>query len=140
MAQESENNAVKSCCSTDRSSVVIAPKNLKLKAAVKPADSKPAAELDPDTTGMVLIPGGTFLMGTNDKEGFPADGEGPVHSVTVDRFYMDETAVTNGQFGRFVAATGYVTEAQKFGWSYVFHLFVSEAEAAKVKTVPQTAP
>jgi Uncharacterized conserved protein len=140
MAQESKSNMVKSCCSTDRSSVVIAPKNLKLKAAVKPADSKPAAEPVPDTTGMVLIPGGTFLMGTNDKEGFAADGEGPVHSVTVNSFYMDETAVTNEQFGRFIAATGYVTEAQKFGWSYVFHLFVSEAEAAKVKTVPQTAP
>ena len=44
--------------------------------------------------GMVLIPGGEFLMGTDDKAGFPADGEGPIRKVRVNAFYIDECAVT----------------------------------------------
>lgn len=78
------------------------------------------------TTGMVLLPGGSFLMGTDDKEGFPADGEGPVREVTLTPFWIDETAVTNAQFAEFIDATGYRTEADRFGWSYVFHLHVSK--------------
>ncbi|MCJ7841280.1 formylglycine-generating enzyme family protein [Lederbergia sp. NSJ-179] len=74
---------------------------------------------------MVLIEGGEFLMGTEDSEGFPADGEGPIRKVTLDSFYMDQYAVTNEQFAQFVNETGYVTEAEQFGWSYVFHLFLS---------------
>ena len=93
-----------------------------------------------DRSGMVHIPGGTFLMGTNDREGFPADGEGPVHSVTVQPFYMDEHAVTNEDFECFIKETGYVTEAERFGWSYVFHLFVSAETGAKVSRVPVQTP
>lgn len=66
-------------------------------------------------------------MGTNDAEGFPADGEGPVREVRLDPFYIDPYAVSNEQFARFVAETGYVTEAERFGWSFVFHSFVSES-------------
>ena len=73
---------------------------------------------------MAYIPGGRFLMGTDDPVGFPADGEGPTREIEVSPFYMDETAVTNAQFGRFVRATRYRTEAERFGWSFVFHLFV----------------
>jgi sulfatase modifying factor 1 len=75
---------------------------------------------------MIYIPGGTFLMGTNDEEGFPADGEGPVHEVELSPFYIDSCTVTNYQFSEFVRDTGYVTEAERFGWSFVFHNFVSE--------------
>jgi len=63
-------------------------------------------------------------MGTDDREGFAADGEGPVHPVNVPPFYMDECAVTNQQFRAFIQDTGYVTEAERFGWSYVFYEFV----------------
>ena len=59
-------------------------------------------------------------MGTDTKEGFPADGEGPVRSVFVNAFYMDVYAVRNCEFDRFIAATKYVTEAERFGWSFVF--------------------
>lgn len=93
-----------------------------------------------DTSGMAFIPGGDFLMGTDDREGFPADGEGPIHPVAVSDFHMDECAVTNDEFGRFAGATGYVTEAERFGWSYVFHLFVSPATAEKVSQTPQQTP
>lgn len=77
------------------------------------------------TDGMRLIPGGEFLMGNERDYGFPADGEGPVHAVRVDAFYLDATAVTNEQFNAFVNATGYRTEAERFGWSFVFYRALS---------------
>jgi len=72
------------------------------------------------TCGMVRLDGGTFLMGTNVEEGFPQDGEGPAREVTLDAFYIDEYPVTNEQMEEFVRATGYRTEAERFGWSFVF--------------------
>ncbi|WP_430146334.1 formylglycine-generating enzyme family protein [Paenibacillus cisolokensis] len=89
---------------------------------------------------MVAIPGGTFDMGTETAEGFPSDGEGPVRRVRVDSFYMSPYAVTNAQFKRFVDETGYVTEAERFGWSFVFHLLVSPETAKRVQSVPQEVP
>lgn len=77
--------------------------------------------------GMVRLPGGTFGMGNPRGDGYEADGESPVHSVTVDPFWMDTTAVTNARFGEFVEATGYVTEAERFGWSFVFYAFLPPA-------------
>ncbi|MFJ9197295.1 formylglycine-generating enzyme family protein [Streptomyces flaveolus] len=77
--------------------------------------------------GTVLLEGGTFLMGTDDRDGFPADGEGPVRQVTVRPFRIDAFAVTNARFARFVEATGHVTEAERFGWSYVFAGFLPAA-------------
>lgn len=76
---------------------------------------------------LVYIPGGIFKMGTEDSEGFPADGEGPIRDVTVNSFYMDESAVTNAKFEKFIKDTGYVTDAEKFGWSFVFHSFLAES-------------
>ena len=55
---------------------------------------------------MAWIPGGTFLMGSNDH--YPE--EAPAHHVTVDGFWMDQFAVTNAQFSRFVEQTGRNTE------------------------------
>jgi formylglycine-generating enzyme required for sulfatase activity len=72
------------------------------------------------TDGMIRLPGGTFLMGTEDREGFPSDGEGPVREITVSPFWIDATAVTNERFAAFIDATGYVTEAERYGWSFVF--------------------
>jgi len=68
-----------------------------------------AAPDPPPEPGMVWIPGGTFLMGSNDH--YPE--EAPAHRVTVDGFWMDTCATTNAQFRRFVAATGYVTVAER---------------------------
>lgn len=70
------------------------------------------------------IPGGTFQMGNPRGDGYHADGEGPVHEVTIDPFWMDTTAVTNTRFSQFVDATGYRTEAEAFGWSFVFWSFL----------------
>lgn len=73
------------------------------------------------TENMVKLDGGKFLMGTEDAEGFPADGEGPVREVTLAPFFIDIWPVTNSQFAEFVDKTGYKTEAERFGWSFVFH-------------------
>lgn len=59
-------------------------------------------------------------MGGDDPDAFPDDGEGPVRSVDVSAFYLDMTCVTNRQFAKFVSHTGYVTDAERFGWSFVF--------------------
>jgi sulfatase modifying factor 1 len=72
------------------------------------------------TEGMALLPGGEFLMGTDSREGYPADGEGPVRRVRLDPFWIDTLAVSNARFADFVEATGHVTEAERFGWSFVF--------------------
>jgi len=58
--------------------------------------------------GMIQIPGGTFRMGSDMH--YPE--EAPVHRVTVDAFWIDRTPVTNREFRKFVAATGYVTFAE----------------------------
>lgn len=70
--------------------------------------------------GMVQLPGGRFLMGTDYPLGFPADGEGPVRPVVLSPFSIDVTPVTNAQFARFIQDSGYITEAERFGWSFVF--------------------
>jgi len=59
--------------------------------------------------GMVLIPGGSFMMGDDNGQ----DMEKPAHAVEVDAFYMDTHEVTIGEFRKFVAATDYVTDAEK---------------------------
>jgi formylglycine-generating enzyme len=58
--------------------------------------------------GMVWIPGGTFLMGSDRH--YPE--EAPVHRVSVDGFWIDRAPVTNADFVRFLTATGYQTYAE----------------------------
>ena len=89
---------------------------------------------------MARIRGGEYRMGTEDRSGFPADGEGPVRAVRVDTFRIDVAAVTNAQFAEFVAASGYRTEAETFGWSYVFHMLASEEIKRRTPQRPDTTP
>ena len=90
--------------------------------------------------GMARIRGGEYRMGTEDRSGFPADGEGPVRAVQVDTFRIDTAAVTNAQFAEFVAASGYRTEAESFGWSYVFHMLASDEIKQRTPQRPDTTP
>ncbi|HEV2577644.1 MAG TPA: formylglycine-generating enzyme family protein [Acidobacteriaceae bacterium] len=69
---------------------------------------------------MISLPAASFLMGTDTEEGFPEDGEGPIREVFVDAFLVDRHPVTNALFEEFVRATDYKTEAERFGWSFVF--------------------
>lgn len=77
----------------------------------------------------VQIPQGHFKMGDAFDEGYRADGETPVHDVSVDEFRLDATAVTNAMFAAFVNDTGYRTEAQFYGSSAVFHLLATATQA-----------
>lgn len=61
-------------------------------------------------------------MGDHFGEGYVGDGELPVHEVRLDPFFVDVTTVTNEAFEEFVRVTGYVTDAERFGVSAVFHL------------------
>lgn len=72
----------------------------------------------------VQLPAASFAMGDCFDEGYPADGETPVHTVNLSAFNIDTTQVTNSQFARFIADTGYRTEAEHYGTSAVFHLEV----------------
>jgi len=95
-----------------------------------PPPDAPARELAATTPGpagttssgasMVRLPGGAFLMGSEDPDGFPADGEGPVRPVTLSAYGIDRHATTNAGFAEFVDATGYRTDAERYGWSFVF--------------------
>jgi sulfatase modifying factor 1 len=69
---------------------------------------------------MVALEGGEFVMGSADRLAYPGDGEGPVRRVRLDPFDIDAHAVSNAAFAEFAAATGHVTEAERFGWSFVF--------------------
>ena len=77
-----------------------APKPQELPRIQQPMSSKHPA--------MRLIEGGTFTMGS--KAYYPE--EHPLRRVRVDRFWIDETPVTNRDFARFVEATGYRTIAE----------------------------
>lgn len=124
---------VRSCCSVSRTAVETRDKEASLITMEK---AKNHSSID----GMVYIPGGEFLMGTDQKEGFPADGEGPVREVIINPFYMDTYAVTNAQFAEFVNDTGYKTEAEVFGWSFVFYQLISKEVAKTVKNQVASTP
>ncbi len=71
--------------------------------------AQPPPKFTADTNTMVWIPPGTFAMGSEEGQ----TDEKPVHSVTLDGFWMDKTEVTNEQFEKFVQETRYVTMAER---------------------------
>lgn len=100
---------------------------------------------------MVFLKGGAFMMGTpaegsrslhdraskttsniaDSAHATGDDDERPVHQVTLDPFYMDATEATNEEFSRFVEATGYRTDAERKGFSWVFKKGFSDWEMVK---------
>ncbi|MDT8912527.1 formylglycine-generating enzyme family protein [Amycolatopsis sp. PS_44_ISF1] len=78
-------------------------------------------------------------MGTDDPDGFPQDREGPVRAVTVAPFAIDPRTVTNERFAAFADATGYRTDAEEFGWAYVFAKFLP-GPLRKSSPRPASAP
>nr|WP_246620091.1 formylglycine-generating enzyme family protein [Streptomyces corallincola] len=87
-----------------------------------PATDACAGQLTPGEhqSHQVRVPAGRFLMGDAFGEGYPCDGELPVHPVRLASFTIDTTPVTNDAFAAFVTATGYVTDAERAGRSAVF--------------------
>ncbi len=68
----------------------------------------------------MTVPAGSFQIGDESEWSYPGDGEAPVHEARLAEFRIDRHAVTNGQFGEFVEATGWRTDAERFEWSFVF--------------------
>ena len=61
-----------------------------------------------DCPEMVVVPAGSYMMGSPVSEAGRFDDEGPVHQVTISQpFAVGVYEVTRGEFGRFVGATGY---------------------------------
>jgi len=69
--------------------------------------SRPAAA----PLGMKRIPAGRFIMGSEGPGSLP--NEGPAHPVELHAFFLDVHDVTNAEFRAFVAATHYVTTAER---------------------------
>ena len=80
-----------------------------------------------ESGGMVELPSGTFRMGSEDPDARHEDGEGPVREVAVDAFVIDRATVTNAEFAAFAKAVGYRTQAEDFGWAYVFRGLLSKS-------------
>ena len=80
--------------------------------SVKPAETPQNQFAIP----MVYVAGGSFNMGSNND----GDDAKPIHSVTLNSFYMAKTECTLGQFRKFIQATGYKTTAEQEGWSDIW--------------------
>ena len=122
-------SANQGCCSptrTDSDSPVS--ESAVLRHGITPAD--------PVKQESVELDGAEFRMGTDDRR-FPADGEGPIRDVTVDGFGISAVPVTNVEFDAFVSATGHVTDAERFEWSFVFKDFVTPEVERTVSQVVQ---
>lgn len=76
-----------------------------------------------DTSNMMLLGSGRFLMGGKENDTKANNDEYPNHWVYIDSFWVDKTEVTNRQFRLFVEATGYKTTAERIapGGSLVFY-------------------
>jgi len=83
-------------------------KKLKPKPLVTLTASELATARTNAPPGMVLLTGGTFLMGNAELPDAV-----PVHEITLNAFYMDTTEVTNAQWKKFVAATGFKSFAER---------------------------
>ncbi|HET7070612.1 MAG TPA: formylglycine-generating enzyme family protein [Nocardioides sp.] len=99
-----------SCCSPDR------PEGTTSHAEATPALVQRARR----APGLVPIPAGRFVMGTDDPRGYAADGEGPPHPVELSAYRIGAHTVTNAEFAEFVEATGHRTTAEQLGSSFVF--------------------
>lgn len=94
---------------------------------------------DERTEKMVKIPAGIYSMGTNNPV-FVADGEGPKRDALLDSFYIDKYEVSNEAFAAFVSSTGYMTEAERFGDSFVFEDLLSQSTKNTIKQAVAEAP
>ena len=115
-----------SCCAPGRSSG-----GDERGASIPAGTGRPPAVLVP-------IPGGSFRMGANGAQADDGDGEGPVHVVELSPYRLGAHAVTNDEYAAFVDATGHVTEAERYGWSFVFvgHLPDEFPDTAAVAQAP----
>lgn len=92
------------------------------------------------TNEMIALPGGTFMMGTDSTFGFKADRENPRLQVTVEPFAISKYTITNEEFLQFFLDTGYITDAERFGSSNVFHLLLDEETKQNLTPISKDSP
>ncbi|XP_061608086.1 inactive C-alpha-formylglycine-generating enzyme 2 isoform X4 [Phyllopteryx taeniolatus] len=90
-----------------------------------------------ENDGMVAIPGGRMTTTTTRSYGRAEDEETEIQLLP---FLLDKQPVTNSAFRDFVRDQKYKTEAETFGWSFVFQDFVSEDIKGKVTHTIKSAP
>ena len=73
-----------------------------------------------DNAEMILIPGGEFIMGSDDSDKFADEDEKPQRKVTLKPYYIYKYEVTNEQYDRFVRDSGYSAEGE---WSVSYNRF-----------------
>lgn len=100
----------------------------------KPGGALPRTRAD--RREVVWVDAGDAVVGT-ERPLLQVDGEGPVRKVRLRPFGIDRHAVSNERFAAFVADTGYVTEAERFGWSFVFKGFLSPALLRTLPVAPE---
>lgn len=124
------------CCAASRSTID------RDVATKDPDPDSPGDTTDerPIPSSMVELDGGTFTMGTDSDSGYLEDGEGPAREVTVDPLFVDRHAVTVADFAQFVDDTGYITDAQRYGWSFVFRDFIPSADSKYMMQPVADAP
>lgn len=88
-------------------------------APAAPAVHRAGAVLPELRARAVRVPGGDAVVGT-DRPFLPQDGESPARQVRLRPFLIDTAPFTNRAMEAFAAATGYVTDAERYGWSFVF--------------------
>lgn len=99
-----------------------------------------SAKNQPETLeSMIFIKGQNISIGT-DKPVIIPDGESPSRLVYLDDYFIDKYEVSNLEFKKFVEETGYVTEAEVFGDSFVFQLFLSKTTLKSITKAVKDAP
>lgn len=93
-----------------------------------------------EEAGLVHLKGGEFIMGANPKETGKEDGEGPPRRVRVNPFSIGKFEVSNKRFESFVRETGYVTEAEKFGWSFGVEALIPDDVKKSITQAVAAAP
>ena len=108
-------NSAPSCCGANR--------NVTPKEAAPEFPIADAQEQEAQRAEVIWLHGGRGHLGT-DRPLLPQDGEAPLRESQVKPFGLERFAVTNRRFARFVAATHYRSDAERYGWSYVFRGFL----------------
>jgi formylglycine-generating enzyme required for sulfatase activity len=138
-----EQERERDCCSPEREGTG-AGSEADLEARREPGGEREAEAREEATgaatEGMVLVEGGEFLMGDDSGIGFEEDAEGPVRRVRVDSLYADREAVTVREFAAFAKETDYTTDAERYGWSFVFQDFVGSEQSEYVMDSVPAAP
>lgn len=118
------------CCGPSRSN----PSNADT-TRPQPAEAAFTEAMQP--SDFVRVPGGAGRIGTDEAVGHPDDGEGPCVPVDLTPFWISTTAVTTEKFAAFVQETGYRTDAERFGWSFVFAGLATPVVKAMSKRSPE---